>query len=71
MRAEVNRRQAGKFLNEWPEFLGSQGAVHADGEQGNVGNRIPKRLDGLAGHAAIAAGLNEGDGREDRHAANR
>ena len=66
--ADVNRREAGKFLDERPQFLRPQRAVHADGEQGNVRNRIPKRLDGLAGHAAIAAGLDEGDGSENGNA---
>ena len=65
IRADINRREAGKFLDERTQFLRPQRAIHADGEQGNVGNGIPKRLDRLAGHAAIAARLDEGDGGED------
>jgi hypothetical protein len=62
IRADVNRREAGKFLDQRAQFLRPQRAVHADGEQGNVGNGIPERLDRLAGHAAVAARLDERDG---------
>ena len=66
--ADVNRRDAGKLLDERTQFLRPQRAIHADGEQRNVGNGIPKRLDSLAGHAAIAARLDERDGRENGNA---
>ena len=64
IRADVNRRDAGKFLDERTQFLGPERAVHADAQQRHVRNGIPKRLDGLAGHAAIAARLDERDGGE-------
>ena len=43
------------------------GGREAPEGQGNVRNRIPKRLDCLAGHAAIAAGLNECDRGQNRN----
>ena len=60
--ADVNRRKPGQLLDERTQFLRPERAVHADGEQGNIGNGIPKRLDRLPGHAAVAARLDERDG---------
>ena len=59
--ADVNRRDKGKFFDARAKFLRSQGAVHADAEQGHVRNGVPERFDGLAGKAAFGAGLNESD----------
>ena len=66
IRAHVDRREAGEFLDERAQFLRAERAVHADAQERDVRNGIPKRFDGLAGDASVAAGLDERDGGEDR-----
>jgi len=68
MRADIHRCDPRQFLDERPHFLGPQGAIDADAQQGYMGDGVPEAFHRLTGHAAVAAGLNECDGRHDRHA---
>ncbi len=65
IRADVNRREPGKFLDQRAQFLRPQRAVHADAQERNIGNGIPECLNRLPGHAAIAARLDERHRGED------
>ena len=60
MGADVDRRDLCQLFDERPHLFRAERAVHADAQQRHVGNGIPKCFDGLAGDAAIAAGLDEG-----------
>ena len=67
--ANINWRDGGQLLDQWPHLLWPKRAVHSDAHQRHVRNRIPERFDRLAGHAAIASSLYKCYRRHHGHAA--
>ena len=67
IRASVNRRKLRQLLNQRPHLLRTERAIHSDAQQRHIRNRIPKRLDRLPRHAAIASRLNKRHRRHNRY----
>ncbi len=67
MGADVDRRDLRQFFDQRTHLFGAESTVHPNAQQRHMGNGIPKGFDGLPGHPAIAAGLNERHGGHDRN----
>ena len=65
VRADVDRRDAGKLIDVRSHFLRAKRAVDPDAEQVNVGDGIPIRLDRLAGECAATL-VGDGERQHDR-----
>ncbi len=64
VRADIDRRDAGKLADVRPHFLRAKRAIDPNADQVDVGHRVPVRLDRLAGERAAAL---VGDGERQHH----